>query len=65
MKVLKIPPELVDGDHWTVMKPVELQGASPLMDSLRYFTEHSDTGDTVTLEVVEMTQEEFDALPDI
>ena len=62
MKVLRVPPELVDGDHWTVYKQSELQG---LMDSLREFIEHGDVGDSVELTIAEMSEDEIDALPDI
>ncbi len=62
MKVLRVPPELVDGDHWTVYKQEELSG---LLDSLREFVEHSDVGDSVVLTIAEMSEDEIDALPDI
>ena len=61
-RYVKVPPEASDGDHWTI---APLGVGCQLSDILTEWAEHSDEGDTVTLTVVEMTDEEVDALPEI
>lgn len=63
-KYLRVPPELVDGQHTTVAGPDE--NAMPqAMDWLAsWWNENAEVGDTITLEVVEMTDAEYEAIPE-
>lgn len=60
-RYIKVPPELVDGQNWTVMEP----DSQDLLRTLSDWAENGDVGDGADLEIVEMTQEQIDALPDI
>jgi hypothetical protein len=57
---LKLDPDLVDGEHWTI-SDVDAQ----LLESLRVWMSEASVGDSVTIELVAMTDEEVKALPDI
>ncbi len=61
---LKLPPEIVDGEHWTV---VDNTGAA--LEAMKTwcdeFLDYPDPGESITIELVEMTLAEVDALPDI
>ena len=60
--VLKLSPELVDGNHWTVC-----DNESGLLEAVRewYRGFKDDVGERFTVEVVDMTDAEIEALPDI
>jgi len=64
--MLMIPPELVDGDHWTVFDP-EDDHTNWIAETLKLYLEEDDpcVGDEVTLKVVEMSREEFEEMPEI
>ena len=62
-KRLKLDPDLADGQHWTVYDPDEKR--SPLEEQLRAWLEEARPGETLTIEAVEMTDAEVEALPDI
>lgn len=59
---VKLSPELTDGEHWT---PVDRK--TPFLDAISMWWDafHDDVGAHFEIEVIEMTQEEVDALPDI
>lgn len=61
-RYLKLPPELGDGDHCTVQPLSELD---VVRDSLEVWASEGSAGDTVSVEIVEMTPEEFEGLPEI
>lgn len=58
----KIPPELVDGQHWTFV-----DNASYVIEAVKeWCAENGDCiGDSFTIEVVEMSEAEVNALPEI
>ena len=60
----KLCPELVDGDHWTVVDTPD-----EVADALKLWAENVGSnyseGDRIVIEVVMMTDAEVDALPDI
>lgn len=59
-RFLKLPSELGDGVHWAALH------IDDALDSLKsWWDENAEIGDTVTLEVVELTQAEFEAIPEI
>ncbi len=60
--VLKFSPELVDGDHWTVC-----DNERGLLGAVRaWYDEFKDQiGEQFTVEVVDMTEAEIEALPEI
>ena len=58
----KLSPELVDGDHWTVVdRPADAA------DAVKRWCEelHDCPGEGCSIETVEMTDAEVDALPEI
>ena len=58
---LKLDPELSsDGTHWTIGDANEA-----LLRELREWMADAEPGDRVTIELVHMSDVEFDALPDI
>ena len=59
----KLSPELADGDHWTIAddKAGVLAAVEAWCDHLPYH----GPGEAFTVETVEMTDEEVNALPDI
>ena len=60
-KRLKLDPDLADGQHSTIHdKP---DGA--LMEAIALWMESSEPGDSFTIELVEMTDAQADALPEI
>ena len=66
-RVLKLSPELADGDSWTVFEMCEAKEA--LIQSVSdWFDQQSDDalpGEGFEVTVVEMTGEEIEALPEI
>lgn len=60
-KRLRLPPELCDGDHTCTC---DLRHAN-LPDSIADWFDGAEVGDSVTISVVEMTDEEFERLPTI
>lgn len=63
MKMLKVPPEWADGSSWTVLSLSDAEEyASRLLSE---WLEEAEPGESVELEVVEMSEEEIDALPDL
>jgi len=62
-KYFRISPELVDGDHWSVLNADTLDG---LFSCIRdWYEDDPYVGDSFTIEVIEMTDEEVEALPEI
>lgn len=58
-RYVKLPPELVDGQSWTVSdNPLDIGDAI-----MRWLYSDGLVGDRVTLQIVEMTREEVEALP--
>lgn len=58
----KLSPELVDGEHWTPTDDIKV-----VLDSVRAWCEDFNdcVGESFEIEVIEMTEAEFEALPDI
>lgn len=58
----KLPAELVDGQHWTPVDNIDI-----VLSSVRTWCEEFQKypGESFTIETVEMTEEEVNALPDI
>ncbi len=60
-RYIKVPPELGDGDNWTVME----SSSDIWQEVLSSWADNSYVGDVITFSIVEMTEEEFNALPPI
>lgn len=59
--VFKLSEQLGDGDHWSIV-----EDASAVLDAIaEHLKERPCVGDEFSVEVVEMTQAEIDALPDL
>ena len=58
-RYLKIPPELFDGSNYSVT------GIDDTIEFMQAWWGYADIGDSITLEVVEMTDAEILALPEI
>jgi len=58
----KLSPELVDGDHWTPVGSID-----QVLASVKLWCEEfgREEGESFTVEIISMTDEEFDALPEI
>ena len=58
----KLPPELVDGEHWTVV-----ESTSAVLEAVETWCGEFKTyaGESVEIETVEMTTAAVNALPDI
>ena len=69
-RYLKVPAVLLDGDHWGVLSLEQLEKPwcmiedelAMWLDQLRSGT---NIGDKVTFEIIELTDAEYEALPDI
>ncbi len=61
-RYIKLPPELTDGENWTVSR-ANLDIAAALHCWL--YTDGNPIGSKVTLEIIELTDEEVEALPSI
>ena len=62
-KFLKVPSELGDGQHSEIV-----DASTPTLDfshRIEEWFEDSTVGEKIEFEVVEMTQDEFDNLPEI
>ncbi|MHC4547071.1 MAG: hypothetical protein ACYSYL_21600 [Planctomycetota bacterium] len=61
---LKLSPELADGQHWTVVdtRADAMEAINAWFDNFEQFPM---TGDCFKVDVVEMSDEEVDALPPI
>jgi hypothetical protein len=64
-RFVKLPPELYDGQHHTFVD-ADAQGMGLLGQRLAEWLTDAEPahGDKLELELVEMTQEEFDAIPE-
>jgi hypothetical protein len=60
VKRLKLDADLSDGQHWTITD----RPGRDLIESIGEWMQSADPGDTVTIEVVEMTDAEVAALPE-
>lgn len=65
-KYLKIPPELVDGYSWSIMDADE-DGCVAIGQMIWSWLEGSgpEVGDELKIELIEMTDEEVEALPEL
>ena len=64
-KYIKIPPELVDGEHYSFFGP-ESVAITDLVNTLKsWWKDNATVGDALTFEVVEMTDAEFEAVPEV
>jgi hypothetical protein len=65
-KYIRVPPELGDGDHYTFVDHTE-HGCGVLGELLWGWLSGCDpeVGETVELSVIEMTDEEVAAIPEI
>lgn len=59
MRVIKLPPELSDGTHSTIVGPEENVNIQD-----QAFLEQYDEG-TYEIEIVEMTEEKYNNLPEL
>jgi len=60
-KRLRLDPDLADGQHWTVHTTPD----DALVELFRMWMEQAEPGESVTITLVEMTDAEVEALPDI
>jgi len=58
----KLCPELCDGEHWTIADSPRIV-AEAVLAWCREFK--NEVGEEITIEVIEMTQAEVDAMPEI
>ena len=58
---LKLDPDLGDGFHWTIHDTPD----AVLLESIRTWMENAVPGDSFTVELIVMTDEEVNALPDV
>lgn len=71
-KYIKMPPETQDGSAWVPypVKPVML-GESNVHaltigeHLMAWAHENAEVGDRITIEIIELTDDEFEALPEI
>ena len=65
-KYIKIPPELVDGDHSSIVEYSKV-GCKIIGEALFEWLEGSEpeAGEELTLEIIELSDEEFEAMPEI
>jgi hypothetical protein len=58
----KLPPELADGEHWVPMDNIDT-----ILEYVKEWCKDckSCVGESFTIEVIEMTDAEIEALPDI
>lgn len=64
-KYIKLPPELADGQSCTFHRVGEEFEAKTLGESLEQWLDDEDPGASIKLTVVEMTDAEWEALPEI
>jgi hypothetical protein len=62
IRCIKASGEFYDGCTYTIYSPKEIGGLVDLIESWR---SDGEVGDAGTLEIVELTQEEIDALPEV
>lgn len=62
----KLPPELGDGQSWTLCE-TDKRGVENLLDLVRDWAENNGAwkGEAFKVEVIEMGKREFDALPEV
>lgn len=59
----KIPPEMADGEHWSI---ISAHDCDLLGESVRDWVRNDPlVGEAITIEVIEMTDAEVEALPDL
>lgn len=58
---LKLDPNLADGQHWTIHDEPD----AALLELLRLWMSSATVGESIEIELVEMTDSEVEALPDI
>lgn len=68
MKVhmLKFPPELNDGDKNWIVHPRYLnhEASQGVIEQLSLFASEGEVGDEVVITIVEMTEEEYEKIPE-
>lgn len=64
-KYLVIPPELVDDSHSTIIDLEHANAGQALLHTFQPFLESASPGETVSIGIVEMTDEEVAAMPEI
>lgn len=62
-KYLKVSPELWDGSAWTIIDYDRPEVLSDLIEAWR--ANDPFVGDSFTVELVEMTEEEVEVLPEV
>lgn len=60
MRRLRLDPDMVDGEHWTV-SDVD----ATFIENMRTWMAEAEVGDEVTLRLIEMSDAEVKALPEI
>ena len=62
IRMIVLPPETQDGSFSTPFDPVK-EGEC-MLECLQHWAENGYIDDEITLKIVEMTQEEIDAVPE-
>ena len=64
---MKLSPELADGDHWTIADTPEelLHAVTAWWGEMSTGLHDNVIGESFTVEVISMTDEEVKALPDV
>lgn len=61
---IKCSPELADGQSWTVLDTPD-QVAEVVREWVKYQLEYGSIGEDCSLEVIDMSDEQVKALPDL
>lgn len=65
----KLSPELADGEHWIIGGDLTETGMESTLEAVRAWldacVENGPPGESITIGVVELTDDEVAALPDI
>lgn len=64
-KYILLPPELTDGQHTTIHRKGGDWDPTVLGETLEQWLADAAPGDTIELEVVEFTDEQVEAMPEI
>lgn len=66
IRCVKLPPEFGDGQHYEVLDLTDLNDAASIAASrLAEWLAEATTGESVEIEVIELTRKELEALPDL
>ena len=62
-RYFKIPPEMVDGENWSIVAIDDIETLKRILGD--WAKEGPILGDQITIEIIEMSNEEVEALPEL